>query len=200
MSTRGCIAVKQGEGWVGVYNHFDSYPTELGQKVWAELHKSKDIKATADKMLRLGDFRNYEADGVCEYCGRSGLGQPHDITGVCFDKVKDKPVDPDCKDHAHSPQGLIKYNKKMEKEEALWLEWVYVIDVEHAILKVFTSARDKGQHKVQSPRGAYKSSNYHWVLVTNLSVKGEEPNWKEVEDKGCKLNAIAYEKNKDNQS
>jgi hypothetical protein len=33
MGTRGCIAIAQGDGWQGVYNHWDSYPTELGKQL-----------------------------------------------------------------------------------------------------------------------------------------------------------------------
>lgn len=39
MSTRGCVAKKNGEGWEGVYNHFDSY--QLHQDVWNEIKARK---------------------------------------------------------------------------------------------------------------------------------------------------------------
>lgn len=35
VSTRAAIAVPHGDGWIGVYHHFDGYPSELG----AYLHK-----------------------------------------------------------------------------------------------------------------------------------------------------------------
>lgn len=35
MSTRGAIAYRAGDGWEGVYNHSDSYPTGLGKELWA---------------------------------------------------------------------------------------------------------------------------------------------------------------------
>ena len=41
MSTRGCVAIKTEEGWRGVYNHWDSYPTGLGKELWDYLHEVK---------------------------------------------------------------------------------------------------------------------------------------------------------------
>jgi hypothetical protein len=80
LSTRGCVAVKTGTGWRGVYNHSDSYPTGLGKELWEHL-KGKDLKKFAEELLRFDDWRNYLAGGVCPYCGRRGLSQPHSIGG-----------------------------------------------------------------------------------------------------------------------
>jgi len=41
MSTRGCVAIKTKDGWQGVYNHWDSYPTALGKDLWDHLHEKK---------------------------------------------------------------------------------------------------------------------------------------------------------------
>jgi hypothetical protein len=35
MSTNGCIAFGTPNEWIGVYHHWDSYPTELGKTLWA---------------------------------------------------------------------------------------------------------------------------------------------------------------------
>ncbi|MEM3658424.1 MAG: hypothetical protein QXQ66_08445 [Candidatus Hadarchaeum sp.] len=78
MSTRGCVAVKMGNGWVGVYNHSDSYPTGLGKELWDHL-KTQDLRAFAEELLRYDDWRNYLVGGTCPYCGQRGLSQPHSI-------------------------------------------------------------------------------------------------------------------------
>lgn len=39
MSTRGVIARAKGDGWEGVYHHWDSYPTGLGRKLWTALYQ-----------------------------------------------------------------------------------------------------------------------------------------------------------------
>ena len=50
MSTRSIIARKTGNGFAGVYHHWDGYPTALGQTLWGLYHKGdKDL----DGMLAL---------------------------------------------------------------------------------------------------------------------------------------------------
>lgn len=41
MGTRGSVAWKEGRGYMGVYNHFDSYPIGLGPDLWAMLSARK---------------------------------------------------------------------------------------------------------------------------------------------------------------
>lgn len=36
-TTKGIIAVKGKKGWQGVYNHYDSYPSGLGQAIWDKI-------------------------------------------------------------------------------------------------------------------------------------------------------------------
>lgn len=38
MSTRGCIARRDCDGFAGVYHHWDSYPTALGKTLWDLSH------------------------------------------------------------------------------------------------------------------------------------------------------------------
>ena len=42
MSTRGCIARVHGDGFRGAYNHWDSYPTQLGKRLF-ELAQEHDL-------------------------------------------------------------------------------------------------------------------------------------------------------------
>jgi len=79
MSTRGCVAIKQGGSWVGVYNHSDSYPTGLGKELWDYLKEVKDLKRFADELLSYDDWRNFRSGGVCQYCGKVGKGQPYPL-------------------------------------------------------------------------------------------------------------------------
>ena len=63
MSTRGCVAIKRGDkDWVGVYNHLDSYPEELGLGVWEELHSLKKegkIDEFERRLLRCVEWQDY---------------------------------------------------------------------------------------------------------------------------------------------
>jgi len=81
MSTRGCVAIRKKDGgWVGVYNHSDSYPTCLGKEVWNHL-QGRDLKRFAEDLLRFDTWDNYLQEGVCPYCGKKGLSSPHSIGG-----------------------------------------------------------------------------------------------------------------------
>jgi hypothetical protein len=81
MSTRGCVAIRKKDGgWVGVYNHSDSYPTCLGKEVWDHL-QGKNLKRFAGDLLRFDTWDNYLEGGVCPYCGKRGLSSPHSIRG-----------------------------------------------------------------------------------------------------------------------
>ena len=83
MSTRGCVAIGTEAEWKGVYNHWDSYPTGLGEELWGHL-KGKDLKRFAEELLSYDDWRNYLSGGICEYCGKRGHGQSHTISGALY--------------------------------------------------------------------------------------------------------------------
>lgn len=97
MGTRGAVAIKNGGGFVGVYNHWDSYPQGLGKELWDYLHRDGiDLKQFADELLKYDDWRNFRGGGVCEYCGKVGLGQPHSISGViCYPDIPNRYKDAD---------------------------------------------------------------------------------------------------------
>lgn len=85
MSTRGSVAIGSPEKWRGVYNHWDSYPTGLGQEVWIHLQEvlkdGKMLEEFARELLTYDDWRAYLNRGICEYCGKRTT-QPHSISGV----------------------------------------------------------------------------------------------------------------------
>lgn len=87
MSTRGCVAIGTPEKWRGVYNHWDSYPTGLGQEVWQQLktllNEGKALEEFSHELLSYDDWRAYLAKGLCEYCGKRTT-QPHSISGAIF--------------------------------------------------------------------------------------------------------------------
>jgi hypothetical protein len=229
MGTRGCVAVRQpGGGWRGVYNQFDSYPTGLGSKVYAEA-KKKGLKKLAEEVLSFGDWREYESGGICEFCGKKA-GQPHTIegtisgyTGVDYagdrkaklkaknveeltEAIRTSPIggafpemapfnaqrqwpivqnmkrtgypDPEVKHHKHGdgPEDQI-----TDKDaDALYIEWVYVLDPVENTIDVLKSRAVKGKVRKSGV------SEYEHIKVTSIPMKGKAPDWKHVQKLGQK--------------
>lgn len=133
MSTRGCVAVGTVDKWKGVYNHYDSYPSGLGEDlakhIAEQTREGKTLREIGDAILKFDDWRNYLAGGVCEYCGKM-TGQAHSISGAILGVEEPKPgeyPDPEAKHHKHndlSQDGHI----TSERSDPLFIEYVYVID------------------------------------------------------------------------
>ena len=51
MSTRGAIARLSGEGFKGVYHHWDSYPSGLGKALWDTYQKVGVLDAMLDGLI-----------------------------------------------------------------------------------------------------------------------------------------------------
>lgn len=177
MSTRGCVAIKKGDGWLGLYNHFDSYPTGLGREVWEHI-RGKDLKQFAEELLRFDDWRNYLNEGVCEYCGKKGLGQPHSISGMISVKRKDQVnakksetssyVDPEAKNHEH---GKLEDKITPKNVENTGLEWIYVIDPIRGTMTVYRVVYEMGS-----------------ALVVEIDLRdSNSPDWQAIENKGDEI-------------
>lgn len=147
MSTRGCVAVKKGNDFTGIYNHFDSYPAGLGADLWRYLQdamKKNTLKEITTQLLKYDDWRNFLNGGICEYCGARGKGQPHSISGmVCSEPYEGKVQEafektgyPDPKSKYHKHGKLTdKFTKKDIPDS--WVEYVYVIDVKNKNLEIW---------------------------------------------------------------
>ena len=195
MSTRGCVAIQNGTGWRGVYNHSDSYPWGLG----AELHEhlqGRNLRDFAWSLMKHDDWKDYLSGGVCPYCGRVGLGQPHSISGIIYGKETEggQYPDPERKHHCHDFKGpsckvRASITDRDEKLSALFLGWVYVVDPLRETIKVLKSVRAKGRHKERSRdrKREWYQDNYKWVEVTTVPIKGRIVDWSQIEIIGRSL-------------
>ena len=89
MSVSGCVAVGDEKNWRGIYNHWDSQPTCLGQDLTDELtFWLKDLRRTlqefCDELLKYTSWMEFKSAGVCPYCGKIGRGAPHTIKSFIF--------------------------------------------------------------------------------------------------------------------
>lgn len=204
MSTRGCVAIANGDGFRGVYNHFDSYPSGLGKELWDHL-QGKDLEQFAKELLQYGDWREYLNGGVCEYCGKKA-GQPHSISGVIFALPGHEPVpeiqrnlsrtgypDPEAKHHEHVSAG----DSQMTDQDAdpLFIEWVYVLAPKNGCVTVFAHATTKelreGQHgtwckpwtleELDGSLTEFPGQYYIHEPVAQFSLSNAEPDWDRIQ-------------------
>jgi len=180
MATRGCVAIGNERRWRGVYNHSDSYPTYLGREVW---HKVREmgVEAFCRELLKFTDWREFLNAGVCPYCGRRGVGQPHSIRGDVWlalytlqhggsiDDIEEEWirenvrrtgfVDPDCKCHEHTLDDGSRpedHHITSKCPDPLYIEWVYIINPERRTMIILHSAgygQDGPVKDVEEPVG-----------------------------------------------
>lgn len=156
MSTRGSVAWLDKKGkWEGVYNHFDSYPSGLGDEVLAAI-KKYGVAGLIEELHPFDDWRQLGSTGVCEYCGKR-RGQPHSISGVASVHHHTKMLtdarpltaeekealavfkktgfpDPQAKHHKHNKMG-----KKFDpREDPLFMEYVYLIRPDKNAVEVWS--------------------------------------------------------------
>ncbi len=215
MSTRGSVAWMTGDGkWKGVYNHMDSYLSELGKDVFEEARKVSVGKMIED-LMQVGDWREYVSKGVCEYCGKK-KGQPHSISIAASSNVfcgmtreefivmrrkqwghksdgedmlnremetadyvlesieKTGYPDPKAKFHKH---GQGKKNQFDPRKDALFIEWIYLLDKASAKIEVWTHVRASDKNPKLSCTGMIDDSGYTHVkvLTMNVSKDSAEP-------------------------
>jgi len=204
MSTRGCVAIGTPEHWVGVYNHFDSYPTGLGRELWEHL-EGEDLQKFASELLKYDEWRHYLNKGVCPYCGKKGVGHPHTIRGDVygfdspFFKRSELPEeirrnieetgypDPEVKWHKHAS---LDDKITSDSPDPLFIEWVYVVEPEARMIHILTSVlvEDTWDRPVKTPEKLegnvwdYGHCKCKHELVKSVSLDEPEPDWEEIED------------------
>jgi hypothetical protein len=199
MSTRGCIGtvINAKGNWRGVYNHSDSYPTWLGKDLWSYLHEaSVNVDAFCKEILTYNDWREFRNGGMCEYCGKVGVGQPHSIGGgIYLDRANGQLFpDPDAKLHSHRKEPATIYSENA-KYEALFIEWVYIVNPNNRTISIYANGRAKGSHRESALNGnTWMEPNYQWVPVDTINIDEAEPDWQSIEDSGRAISDQLYEK------
>lgn len=152
-----------------------------------------------EELLRYDDWRAFLREGICQYCGKKDT-QPHSIGGVVFqyesaeklEALKKLPwyheprtdaereaeenfkkfgfADPDRKWHQHSDGSPEDNQMTNETVDPLFIEWMYIFNLEKNCLYVFGHREAKGK------------GGYEHYLVTTLDLDGPEPNWDKMEE------------------
>ena len=110
--------------------------------------------------------------------------------------------------YCHSPEFVMRDGARDEMmtdktADPLFIEWVYVIDVENKKMLIYVGGRAKGKHiekslpdKDTGEVRSWKSENYKHYLVCELDINPDvpEPNWEFVEATGSKISNEMYKK------
>jgi hypothetical protein len=182
MSTRGCIArTNNGEGWQGVYHHWDSYPKGLGKELWDRLHSEYQ-----------GDITAFLADAIDNH--PSGWSSFPDKC-YCHDHNFAKRDGSLAKDSSYYKPSAPNGRMTSETSDPLFIEWVYAFDPETRKLAIFSHTTvnklSPTQHgtfceewTLQYQDGTIEvipAKYYVHKLVAIVDLDGEEPDWQMLE-------------------
>ena len=201
MGTRGCVAVGTEKKWAGVYSHLDSYPTGLGKELWYHLKTKHNLDRFISEIKRYDDWRNYLNGGLCKYCGKKGLSQPHSIGKIyAYWEIGEKDpeleenlrrtgyIDPEMKYHEHDK--LVGPSITSRNPDPLFIQWVYIVNPEKKSLIILANESDDRTNGAFRNYPILRKDGYwdygHCAFrhrkVAEFPLDGKEPNWKRIED------------------
>ena len=197
MSTRAVIARQTNDGWEGVYQHSDGYPTGLGRELWSALHQEHGgnvlafLHAVIDS--HPGGWSHFEPAIPAELLDaykQSGFSPKffavHAIRECYCHSPRFVERDGSCaRDSEHyragAPSGWITYDPSSEGADGF--EWAYCFGA--ASLTIFAALPSDVRHIGDAYQVAsgdvYQCRPYAWQVVGIYSIRGNEPDWQVVE-------------------
>lgn len=174
VATRAIIAKKlKNDEWIGVYHHWDGYPSVLGKTIWNMI---------------VNEFKS--VNKFCRYAiEEHPAGWFHIFPAPCVEKSPEDQETinasirkPQCFCHGYfaerdgitpSKEHLIT-SKQFRKTPYNWNpEWLYIITPKKMI--------------IQCCYGAYKKDKVNFAVVAEVNFKKPEPNWKDILELGLSL-------------
>jgi hypothetical protein len=198
MSTRAVIARQTSDGWEGIYQHSDGYPTGLGRELWRSLHSPE---YNGDIARFLNDVIDAHPGGWSHFAPaiprdqwdayvESGFSEQffdRYATRECYCHSpyfapRDGSCAPDSKHHSESaPSGVVTYDPSADGADGL--EWAYCFN--EGSLTVFAAlpsdVRRIGDAYQTAAGDVYQLRPHAWQVVGVFSLRGDEPNWQVVE-------------------
>lgn len=195
MSTRAVIARQTSDGWQGVYQHSDGYPTGLGRELWRAVNDFDSLERFLADVIDAHPggwshfaravprelWDDFAASGYsAEFFARHAVREcychsPHfaERDGSC---APDSPhYRPD------APSGRITYDPAADG--AGDLEWAYCFGP--GSLTVFqalaSDVRRLGDGYQVASGDAYQLRPHSWQAIGVFSLRGPEPDWSVVE-------------------
>jgi len=168
MSTRAAIGRTHGDGFLGVYHHWDGYPTGLGAALW-ELQRSQ-FGGDLAQMLRV--LIDEHPAGWSTINGADFSLQPGFAEGPVDDRR------PQCYCHGHRHEEP----QPVTEQDDLGMEWAYVFDAPANTMAMLERVRPTGGHAVGmfGTLGVGRDTGERedrWALRWAGRLDGEEPDW-----------------------
>jgi len=175
MSTRAAIARSHGDGFLGVYHHWDGYPTALGKTLW-ELYQGYFWgRIGGDLGLMLAVLIDEHPAGWSTINGADftlAAGFTEDMAAKqpqCF-----------CHGDRHEPAQAV------TEQDDLGMEWAYVFDEAANSMAVLERVRPDSGHAVGmfGTLGTSRKSGERedaWAVRWTGPLDGEEPDWAALE-------------------
>jgi hypothetical protein len=188
MATRGAIAYKEGDGWIGIYQHWDSYPRHLGKEIWRVLHEKFIGQRGRPGVQNSGDVKNALKSFIEIYI------KGHPSGWSIFDE--------EC--FCHSPEfvmrdGVSESKITSKENDPLFIEYVYIIAPEDEAMYILAnkSISDKSGKVLKEPVALPEKANewgnafnyghcaYRHELIAKIDLRPEalEPDWEKIENR-----------------
>lgn len=197
MSTRAVIARQTNDGWQGVYQHSDGYPTGLGRELWSALHHEEggDVPAFVHAVIDShpcgwSHFAPAIPAELWDAYEESGFSAEffaaHAIRECYCHSSRFAERDGSCagdSEHCRSdaPSGWVIYDPSSDGAEEL--EWAYCFN--SGSLTVFAAlpsdVRRIGDAYQTTTDDVYQLRPHAWQVVGVFSLRGDEPDWQVVE-------------------
>lgn len=178
MSTRSCIARIKGDGFAGVYHHWDGYPTVLGTTLYqmAQRFRSHEPESGGVAgMLRL--LIDQHPAGWSTINGADWSQEPG-MREEGFDNGKG----PECYCHG----GRSEEGQLVTHADDMGMEWAYVFDERALTMAVVERVRLEGEHAVgmfgtlgANPETGEREDT--WAIRAVVQLEGPEPDWSRIE-------------------
>lgn len=163
MSTRSAIARAKGDGFQGVYHHWDGYPTQLGKTLWG-LHHAH-FKGDLPRMLQVlvdqhpAGWSTINGKDFKLKPGFIELGKPDNHRPQCY-----------CHGQRHETPNPVDQNTDQG------MEWAYVFDETAHAMAVLMRVHGDGDRAIGA-FGMVMAQKFRWSVRGVFDLRGEEPDW-----------------------